>query len=164
MGRVCTVCAHDEHHSINVALVQRTAYRNIAHVYGVSQYALMRHAREHLPKLLVQSSRAVEVARADDLIGTIEGMIGRLEAFIDRAEAAGDGQEFRAHAAEWRKQIELLAKISGELRQEGITNVFVNPQWVQLEATIVNALVGFPEAREAVLTAIEEEASSNGKS
>ncbi len=156
MTRVCTICSHDERHSINVALVQRTAYRNIAQGYGVSQYALMRHAREHLPKLLVKSSRAVEVARADDLLGSIGSMVDRLEAFLDRAEAAEDGPEFRAHAAEWRKQIELLAKISGELQQEGQTNIFLSPQWLQLEATIVTALEGFPDARDAVLTAIEE--------
>ena len=162
MGRVCTVCAHDEHYSINVALVQRTAYRNIAQGYGVSQYALMRHARDHLPKLLVESTRAVEVARADDLIGNIDRMIGRLEAFIDRAEADGDGEEFRANIAEWRKQIELLARIAGQLQEAGQVNIFVNPQWVQIEAALVNCLARHPDARRDVMAALRE-VSSNGR-
>jgi len=61
--------------------VQRTPYRRIAAQYGVTEQAVRRHTKEHLPELLVQSTRAVEVARADDLIGNIERMIGRLEAF-----------------------------------------------------------------------------------
>jgi hypothetical protein len=162
MGRVCTVCVHDEHHSINVALVQRTAYRNIAQGYGVSQYALMRHARDHLPKLLVESTRAVEVARADDLIGNIDRMIGRLEAFLDRAEADGDGPEFRAHVAEWRKQIELLARIAGQLQEAGQVNIFVNPQWVQIEAAFMHALRDEPSARHKVIAALQEVSANGG--
>jgi hypothetical protein len=156
MPRVCTVCAHDERHSINVALVQREPYRAIARRYGLGRDALARHAREHLPKLLVKSSRAVEAARADDLLGSIGSMVGRLEAFLDRAEADEDGPEFRANAAVWRKQIELLAKIAGELQQEGQTNIYLNPQWVRLVARLVSALEPYPDARDAVLTAIEE--------
>jgi hypothetical protein len=162
VSRVCTVCTHDERHSINVALVQRDPYRAIAGRHGVSRAALQRHAKDHLPKLLVQSSQAVEVARADDLIGNIDRMIGRLEAFIDKAEADKDGPEFRANIAEWRKQIELLARIAGQLQEAGQINVFLNPQWVQIEAAVVNALRQYPDARQAVVGALKE-VSSNGR-
>jgi hypothetical protein len=163
MGRTCTICSHDEHHSINVDLVQRTPYRAIAVQYGVSKGALQRHSHEHLPKLLVESTRAVEVARADDLLGNIEDMIGRLEAFIDSAEAARDGEEFRANVAEWRKLIELLARIAGKLQESGQINIYLNPQWVQLEQTIVHALAPYPDARRAVVGAIKE-VEGNGRS
>ena len=157
MTRPCTVCGHDLHHEINVELVSPTRnYRRLAAQYGVSATALRRHAGEHLPKLLLKSTRGVEVARADDLLGTIERMIGRLEAFIDRAEEAEDGDAFLDHVAEWRKHIELLAKIAGQL-QESQTNIYLNPQWVELEATIVNALAPYPEARSVVAAAIVEE-------
>ena len=122
----------------------------------------MRHAKDHLPKLLVESARAVEVARSDDLLGNIEGMIGRLEAFIDSAEAAGDSEEFRDNVAEWRKLIELLARIAGQLQEKGQVNIYLNPQWVQLEQTIVHALAPYPNARQAVAAALKEVESNGG--
>jgi hypothetical protein len=162
MARGCTICSHDEHYTINVALVQRTPYRRIAAQYGVTEQAVRRHTKKHLPELLVQSTRAVEVARADDLLGNIEHMIGRLEAFIDRAEADGDGEEFRANIAEWRKQIELLARIAGQRQEAGTVNIFVNPQWVQIEAAFMHALRDEPSARHKVIAALQEVSSDGG--
>jgi hypothetical protein len=164
LPRTCTICEHDLGHQINVDLVQpQRNYRRIAAQYDISDTALRRHAHDHLPKLLVESSRAVEVARADDLLGNIEAMTGRLEAFIDSAEAARDGEEFRANVAEWRKLIELLARIAGQLQEAGQINIYLNPQWVQLEQTIVQALAPYPDARRAVVGAIKE-VEGNGRS
>jgi len=154
MPRTCTICTHDLRHEINVALVQRDPYRHIASQYGVSTRALQRHSKDHLPQLLLESTRALEVARADDLLGAIEHMLGRLEAFLDRAEADQDGGEFRAFAGEWRKHIELLARIAGEL-QENQINIHLHPQWVEIQNILVSALSAYPEARAAVFEALE---------
>jgi hypothetical protein len=70
--RRCTICDHVERHAINVALVQRDSYRHIASYYDVSTRALQRHSQKHLPKLLVEASRGVEVANADDLLAKVE--------------------------------------------------------------------------------------------
>jgi hypothetical protein len=130
--RTCTVCAHEDAVLINEALVlHKNSNRSIAKQYGVDHNAVQRH-REHIPRLLV-----------------------RVRAFIDKAEAADDGPEFRAHAGEWRKQVELLAKIAGELQQEGTTKnyVFISPVVTQ---TIVAALAPYPEAGYAVSDALKE--------
>ena len=121
MPRTCTVCAHEDAVLINEALVlHKISNRSIAKQYGVDHNAVQRH-REHIPRLLVKAAEAEEIAQADDLVHEIKTMVTRVRAFIDKAEAADDGPEFRAHAAEWRKQVELLAKIAGELQQEGTT-------------------------------------------
>jgi len=100
----------------------------------------------------------MEVANADDLLDRIQEMLSRLESFLDSAERSKDGAEFRAHAGEWRKMVELLAKLRGELAQEGTTNVFVTPQWVELRAVIVAALEPYPAARRALMEAVTEKA------
>ena len=82
--------------------------------------------------------------------------------FLDKAEADEDGLGFRATAAELRKQLELIAKLQGELQQEGTTNnyVFISP--VVTEA-IVAALRPYPEAGYAVSDALRElEANGHG--
>jgi hypothetical protein len=112
--------------------------------------------------LLVKASQAVEIANADDLLESIRVMVGRIETFLDKAEAAEDSGEFRAHAGEWRKQIELLAKIAGELAQEGTTTnyVFISP--VVTEA-IFGALRPYPEAGYAVSDALRELETGDGR-
>ena len=89
-------------------------------------------------------------------------MVDRLEAFLDRAEEARDGAEFRAHAGEWRKQVELLAKLSGELQQEGTVNLHLNPEWVELRTVIVQALDPYPEAKTAIVRAIAARREEGG--
>ena len=155
MGRTCTICHHDDAHQINLALVRRDSYRAIASRFGVSKPALQRHSRDHLPKLLVEANHAIEAANADDLLGRMQAMIARIEAFLDRAEANKDSAEFRAHAAEWRKQIELLAKLSGELAQEGTINIHLHPEWLQIKAVLITALEPHPAAKADVVRALE---------
>ncbi len=81
---------------------------------------------------------------------------------FDRAEADGDGEEFRANIAEWRKQIELLARIAGQLQEAGTVNIFVNPQWVQIEAAFMHALRDEPSARHKVIAALQEVSANGG--
>ena len=54
--------------------------------------------------------------------------------------------------AQLTKQIELLAKLLGELEQEGTVNVLITPEWLTLRGTILPALATYPEAKAAVAT------------
>jgi len=54
-----------------------------------------------------------------------------------------------------QKQIELQAKIIGQLDDRPVVNIHLSPEWLELRAVIVNALEARPDARGAVLTAIE---------
>jgi aminoglycoside phosphotransferase family enzyme len=87
MSHICTICTDDEAHSINVALVHRDAYRHTASRYEVSTGALQRHAREHLPELLMRARDAVEVAEADSLLDRVESFYKRTEAILEAAES-----------------------------------------------------------------------------
>src|SRR5215212_654344 len=57
-------------------------------------------------------------------------------------------------AARLQPQIELLAKLVGELDERPTLNVLISPEWLELRAAVVGALELHPEARGAVLTAI----------
>ncbi len=66
-------------------------------------------------------------------------------------------------AAQLKGQTELLAKLMGDLQQEGTVNIAVSPEWVRVRATLISALAPFPAARVAVaesLVALESEAVS----
>jgi hypothetical protein len=53
IGRICTVCTHDERRAINAALVGREPYRNIAKRFGgFSPAALTRHTKNCMPRIV----------------------------------------------------------------------------------------------------------------
>jgi type II secretory pathway predicted ATPase ExeA len=50
-----------------------------------------------------------------------------------------------------QKQIELQARLIGELQEQGPqVNVLIAPEWQTLRVTVLQALQRFPEARAAV--------------
>lgn len=50
-------------------------------------------------------------------------------------------------AAQLKGQTELLAKLMGDLQQEGTVNLVVSPEWVMVRAELLGALTPYPEAR-----------------
>ena len=55
-----------------------------------------------------------------------------------------------------QRQIELQAKLLGELQQEGTTNIMVNAEWIEVRALLMHALGDFPEARASVAAVLLE--------
>jgi hypothetical protein len=56
---------------------------------------------------------------------------------------------------EARGNLELLAKLLGELDERPMLNLNISPEWLELRAVIVEALEPYSEARGAVLSALE---------
>src|SRR3954451_7773863 len=145
MPRTCTICHHDERHSINVALVQRDAYRYIASEYDVSTKALQRHAKDHLPELLTKAKDAAEVAEADDLLLRIEGLQSRTLAVLEAAEDAEQHGVALAAIREARANLELIGRVTKELVEAPTINLHLSPEWLELRAVIINSLEGLPD-------------------
>lgn len=155
MPRSCSICTHDERHAIDVALVQRDPYRKIAEGYGLSQPALSRHTREHIPEFLARARDAVEVAEADSLLSRIEGLYKRTEAILEAAESNSEWPTALAAIRECRGNLELLGRITKELDERPTFNLYLSPEWLELRAVLVGAVEPYPEARESVLRALE---------
>jgi hypothetical protein len=155
MPRTCTI-----RDNIEAALIRRVPYRTIEDRFKVTHGPLSRHTNDCLAEDVQQALREYRAKNGVKVLGKLSAMIDRLDAFLDKAEAADNALEFRAVAAEWRKQLELIAKLQGELAQEGTVTIINNPEWVQLRTAILVALEPHPEVREDVLKALEE--VSNG--
>lgn len=156
ISRVCTVCAHAARENIDSELVRRVPYRKIAERFGLSEPALSRHLNDHLADYVQQALREYGVDKGVRVLAKLSAILERLDAFLDTAEAESDAREFVIVASEMRRQLELVAKLQGELAQEGTINIHVHPQWLQLRAMIFEALEPHPQARGALLTALAE--------
>jgi hypothetical protein len=153
--RRCTICAHEDLEAINRALVAGKANRRIAAQYAVSEQAVRRHKAEHLPAKLAKAHEAEEVAHAGDLLEDLKSLQRRTLAILEAAEETSQHRTALAAIREARSNLELLAKLLGELDDRPQVNVLISPEWLELRAVIVGALEPYSEARGAVLRAIE---------
>jgi hypothetical protein len=156
MPRVCTVCEHRDREAIDRALVGDASNRSIASLYDVSEAAVRRHKANHLPAKLVMAEQAAEVAEADNLLDQVRDLQSRTLAILEAAEETRQHRTALGAIREARSNLELLAKLLGELDSRPTVNILVSAEWLELRAVIVGALEPYSEARGAVLRAIEE--------
>ena len=116
---------------------------------------MRRHKSNHLPAKLVMAERAAEVAEADTLLEQVKGLQGRAYAILEKAEKAGELRTALGAIREARGNLELLAKLLGELDEQPVVNLNFSPEWLELRAVIVGALAPHPEALGAVVGALE---------
>lgn len=149
--RKCTICIHPMVEQINFAILEgKESFRTISHQFGVSVDALKRHAKNHIPKTLVKSQKAKEEARADSLIEKMKELQEKTDKILSQAEERGDLKTCLIAIRESRENVNLLAKLLGEL-QEGLTvNILTNPEWIALRTKILEALEPYPEAKRAL--------------
>lgn len=162
MPQVCTICSHEDRREIDRALVGGTAKRRIAADFSVSESAVWRHFREHLPELLSRAYEAEQTAEADKLLTDIRRLQAKTLLMLQEAEKSGDLRTALAAVREARNNIALLAELRGHLDRRPQINFVFSPEWLELRALIVGALEPHPDARESVLRAIAE--ASNGSS
>ncbi|HEY3288496.1 MAG TPA: hypothetical protein VGK87_00060 [Anaerolineae bacterium] len=74
---------------------------------------------------------------------------------LSKAEQEGDLRVAVAAIAQARGNLELFAKLLGEL-SETTVNVLVSPQWIELRSVILNAVEPFPDARLALVEALND--------
>ena len=153
MPRACTICTHPGLEAINRALVEGTPNRRIASHYDVTK-------ANHLPTKLIMAQAAEEVAQADDLLGQVQDLQARTLAILEAAEGSREHRTALAAIREARSNLELLAKLLGELDERPQLNILISPEWLELRAVIVGALEPYSDARGAVLKALE--GASNG--
>jgi hypothetical protein len=116
---------------------------------------VQRHEENHLPATLTKAKEAREASRADDLLASVRGLQGRALSILGKAEEAGELRTALSAIREARGNLELLAKLLGELDERPVLNLNVSPEWLELRTIIVGALDAHPDARGAVLKAIE---------
>ena len=110
-----------------------------------------RHKADHLPVTLVRAQGAAEVARADDLLGQVRGLHETTLGILAKAERAGELRTALGAIREARGNLELLAKLLGEIDDRPQVAVLIaSAEWQATRARLVAALLPYPEARAAV--------------
>lgn len=163
MPRTCTICSHAERPVIDRALVQGAPLRPLGAQHHISASALQRHKDEHLPVLLAKAQDAAEMAQADDLLAQLRALQADTRRILTKAEGAGKLGTAVMAIREVRGNLELLARLLGELDERPQFNVLIAPEWLTVRAVLLTALAPYPDARIAVAGALAQvEAGANG--
>ena len=163
MGRVCTICSHEQRFAIEELLATRqSTYRGIARKYGVSEDAVSRHVKAgHVSQLLALAADAERAARADSLLDRIEALHSRTLAILEAVEGADEHGTALAAIREARRNLELIGEVTRELDRAGTINLELTVEWQEVKAVLVNTLASYPEAQQAVFNALEEDPNGN---
>ena len=148
------MCDHPERHSIDEVLVTGAPYRSVAKRFALSESAVYRHKTDHLPAHLLKAREVEEVAQADDLLEQVRNLQSHALDILERAEKAGDLRTALAAISQARGNLELLAKLSGELQQEGTVNLHLSPEYLEVRTAILVAVEPYPEAAQAISRAM----------
>lgn len=154
MPRRCTVCDHETRAGIDTALISGASLRDIAGRHDVSKSALERHKARHLPTHLAKAKEAAEVARADGLLSQVRHLQDRTLCILNSSEEAGDLRTALAAIREARNNLELLAKLLGEIDEVPRVNVLISAEWVAVRSALLEALAPYSDARAAAAAAL----------
>lgn len=166
--KLCPVCRHDLSGDIDARL--RAPGQNaagVARFYGLPYKQVQRHRNNCLPR------QSRHVARVDvlgpeagkikpdvlDEVRTVEqqaaALFARASKMLDQAEFSGTAADMRGALRECRQTLELIGKLKGQIDQSASVAIFTSAPWLEVQAKIVSALLPFPDARGAVLGALE---------
>src|SRR5690242_19426041 len=86
-GRPCTVCSHPKRESIDRDLIEGgSAVRVAAKFRAITEDAVTRHARKHLPQRLAKAAAAKETVTADRALAQLEKCLNRVNLLMDACD------------------------------------------------------------------------------
>jgi hypothetical protein len=157
MSRTCTICTHPQRAEIDQALATGPQIRAISALFRVSEDALARHKAAHLPVLVSKSAMQEEIKAANDIVGSAIDVVKQLKTINNATlHILREAKEMGAYVLQLQaidrvyRQIELQAKLLGELDRQPNVNILINPQWLEIRTMLMDALQPFPSARMAV--------------
>jgi hypothetical protein len=151
MTQVCSICSSANRDVVDRLLVMGGSYRRIAARFSLTEQAVRRHKANHLPAALAKAQGAQEVAQADNLLLQLQWLQWKALTLLDAAEKAGDGRTALGAIREARGNIELLARLMGELNDIPQSGDFITgPEWASIRAMLMQALQAYPDARAEV--------------
>jgi phosphoribosylformylglycinamidine (FGAM) synthase-like enzyme len=176
MARRCTICDHPQRLAIDRALLRgEGGFRVIAKRFGTSPSALYRHRHSHLVEMLAhglaaseapelyagelaRQQRAVEAEKSDraiDAVAQLRAINAACLEVLKQARADSKPSILLRAVDRIVRQIELQARLLGEIQEGPTINVAVLPEWHGIRQRLLEALRPYPEARLAVVEALK---------
>jgi hypothetical protein len=178
MPRKCQVCRHEHRWRIELLRCAGASLDSLAAKFKVERDAIWRHWQNHVTDEAKASylcgpadmERLAQKAadEGDSVLDYLKICRGALLAQLASMQVAGDSRNVAYVTGQLVRTLETIAKITGELgdlaRSSATYNITTNnvavlsehPAFAKLQATMLRALAGFPDARSAVVVALRQ--------
>lgn len=112
----------------------------------------------HISEALIAVKAKRDDADALSLLAQTDALLRKVEAILDKALEDGKSTTALAAIREARGILELRGKVTGELREAPTVsiNLIGSHEWQALAPAVLRALSPFPDARSAVVAALDE--------
>lgn len=163
MAGVCLTCTSADRPAIEALIASGTGLSAVGRQFRMDRDALRRHRDRHMSAALTALRH--EQGRAERIEATarerVENLVAKLEALVERTDSERRESMLLGASRELRASIELLARLSGELRPENQTTVQVlnlstSDEWVRTRMAILGALQRHPDALADVSEALRQ--------
>ncbi len=154
MPRTCQTCQHAEVAAIDRALAAGQSLRDLSALFRVSEDSLARHRDAHIAKTVQKAQEATEIDHGLDVVKQLRAINAVTMAILHEARQQRNPDVALRAVDRIQKQIELQAKLLGDLDERPVINLLIAPEWLQMRTTIIRALDSYPEARQAVVLAL----------
>jgi len=158
MPRVCTVCDSPHRDTVDRELVAGRSMHQIALMHPpISEWAVARHRDAHLTPAIVAVNAKRHQRGAERLVDRVERIVTEAETILASAKDSGKVSSALAAIRELRSTYELLGRLTGELKPDSavtVVNVQQDPGWLELRSRLLTALAPYPDARDAVISAL----------
>lgn len=152
VGRPCRVCRSPQHDAIEGSLLGDDSLERISKRFEISVASLFRHRAGHMRQKL-RDTPAVERGGLD-LWQQLRAINGVCLETLNNARLRGDDRVVLLAVDRVLRQLELSAKLMGDMTSDQTTvNVQIG-EWPVLRQRIVGALELYPEARLRVLESL----------
>lgn len=173
MPRRCTVCLHPKRTKVDKALVADRTFRSIADEFRLSEAALKRHKKIHLPTRLAKAHQEEERVEATklvrhrqelkaddhrealDIVHQLRAVNAACLEVLKRARTDGKDSTLLRAVDRIHRQIEIQARLLGQIQDTQTINVAILPEWHGIRQAVLDALRPYPEARVAVALALK---------
>ncbi len=154
MARQCLVCQHEQKAAIDRELAAGKSLRDLSALFRVSEDSLARHRDAHISPVVVRAQEAEDITRGLDVVKQLKAINGVTMQILHEARQQKNPDVALRAVDRIQKQLELQAKLLGDLDERPVVSVVVSAEWLQLRGLIIATLGSYPEAKQAVVLAL----------
>jgi len=154
---------HEQIDLINSRLVAGVSSRSIGQEFNLGYKSVQNHKNKHLPKQMVKAADMQDQQSADRLLEQVNLLYDKALLLIDKADSDQKWQASATAIKEARNCLELTGKLIGTLKTGHTLNIFYNAEFIDARMAIYTALLPYPEARQAVIRALDDKEVVDGE-
>ncbi|GAB6265575.1 MAG: hypothetical protein STSR0001_10200 [Methanothrix sp.] len=168
MGRKSKIEAHPQSEEIIRRLASGEEYSDIVRdIPGLTWDDLDYYQKNKLPNIISKSKdlkaladeiESADVHKGDTYLQLVIGLQKKALDALEQQNAKEDPKSWAMVSREARGYVELMGKALDRIRDAPPAQITIvnNPEWISLRTVIIQALDDFPEAKGAVINAIQD--------